>query len=237
VVEHPLIDDGEDGNGGGLALWIDRQQFSVAALAGRLPQEVHDAATQSPIGWPGRAEALAAESVFIAAVAAEPVTGHGLARAQAIALTRLAATLAETLPALAMIWEPSGVAASPDRLASLLDLILQERWPVEIWIGYHLLRAGPDQPSFVGARSQGAAIYFGSEIEVVPFPTADRSEPLRIALATVSHLMAHGSHVRDGQLIETPGGRRVCGTLHSGRDGGPGAIRLTAEAGMPATSS
>jgi hypothetical protein len=233
VIEQRPTDEGggdDDDSGGGLAVSIDRQDFAAVALAGRLPQEVYDGAMQSPVGWRGRAEALAGERAFVAAAAAEPVSGHGLARAQAIALTRLAAALAETLPALAVVWEPSRIAAPPERLARLPELMLQERWPVEIWVGYRLLRASPDDRGSIGARSHGAATYFGSEIEVVPFPTDDPGEPLRIALGIVGHLMAHGSHIRDGQTIRTPKGRRARCSLHPGREGGPGVIRLALEA-------
>jgi len=226
TVEPRLSEAGERG----LVIRIDRQDFAAVVLEGRLPQQVHDAAMHAPVGWPGRAEALAGERAFVAVAAAEPVTGHGLARAQAVALSRLAAALAGTLPARALVWTAAGVAASTARFAHIPAEILQERWPVDVWIGFRLLGMQAEGGERFGALSHGAARFFGSEIEVVPYATTDRSEPLRLGLATAAHLMTHGSHLRDGQALQAKNTPRARCSLHPGPNGGPGVIRLTVEA-------
>jgi len=214
AVETRVAEDGERG----LVISIDRQDYAAVVLEGRLPQQVHDAALRAPVGWPGRSEALAGERAVIALAAEEPARGHGLARAQAVALTRLAAALAATLPARALVWLPTGVAVSTGRFARLPAEIQRERWPVEIWIGFRLLGTMAEGGERIGALSHGAARYFDREIEVVPFPTQDRSEPLRLALATAAHLMTHGSHLRDGQTLQAKNTRPARCSLHPGRD-------------------
>ena len=70
------------------------------------------------------------------------------------------------------------------------------------------------------------SVYFGTEIEVMPLPVPDPSEPLRILMNTAGHLMAHGPHLRDGQPMQVQGLRPMRVAIIPPRDGRPGAIRL-----------
>ena len=81
----------------------------------------------------------------------------------------------------------------------------------------------------IGARTHGAASYFDSEVELARFATANPAEPLQILMSIVSHLMAHGAHLSDGQPIQVMNGRCLRYQLHPPSDGKPGLIRLVAD--------
>jgi hypothetical protein len=211
------------------AVEIDRQHFAVVAMPGKLPLEVDAAARQAGLLWPGRHAALDAHRGFIAISAAERASGHGLVRAQAVALTRLAAALAKLTPALAICWPTAASAIAPERLALAVAAIPAGIWPVDLWIGYTLIGADRGGAQLIGARTRGAVAYFGAEIEIAPMPVTDKVEPLRIILNLTGHMMAHGAHVRDRQPIQVLGERCLFVQRVPGGAGRPGLIRLVGE--------
>lgn len=220
-----------DGGETGLAVRIDNQDYVASALPGQMPDEICAMAMTGGVFWPERREALDAHRGFLALSAAEPARGHGLVRAQAVALTRLAAALARIAPALGLVWPSAGTAVSAARLEKVPTQILAGQWPVDIWIGFELRGLPREGQQLIGARSRGGIAYFGSEIEVGPLPTDDKIEPLRLLMNMASHLMAHGPHIRDGQPIQMPGQRPMRVALVAPRDGHPGAIRLVPDEG------
>lgn len=228
-VEARITEEGEHG----LRILIDRQEFAAVVLAGLIPQPLADAVQQSLLGWVAGKSALARHRAFVAVGAAERQRGHGLVRAQAVALTRLAASLAETVPALALIWTPSGATASPERLAAAPRELLTERWPLDVWIGYRMLRVQRGGAELIGSCSRGAADYFGSEIVTVPFRTADSMEPMKILLTAVRQLIDQGADLLNGQQITVPGARPVRCTRVQPGDGRPSLLCLTAEGTPP----
>jgi hypothetical protein len=215
-----------DSGESGLAIRIDGQDYAAVALPGQMPDEICAMAQAGGVFWAQRREALEAHRGFLALSAAEPARGHGLVRAQAVALTRLAAALASATPALGLVWPGAGTAVSADRLDKASGQIQIGVWPVDIWIGFELLGVTREGRRLIGARSRGGTAFFGSEVEVAPLATDDRVEPLRILMNMASHLMAHGPHIRDGQPIQLQGQRPMRVTLIPARDGRPAAIRL-----------
>jgi hypothetical protein len=226
-----IADDGD----GGLAVTIDRQDFAAVSLPGQMPTPVCEAALRGGIFWNDRRQMIETHRGFIAISAAEPALGHGLTRAQAAALTRLAAALARTTPALGLCWPSAGTAVSPERLAQSLEQIHGGVWPVDMWIGYRMLVSDPTGDSLIGARTHGAVAYFGAEVELARFAAADPSEPLHILLNIVGYLMGHGAHLGDGQPIQVQpnqgrAGRRFRVQRHPASGARPGLIRLVPDA-------
>lgn len=216
----------------GLAVRIDDQDYAVSAFARKMPNEICSMVQTGGAFWAERNQALDRHCAFLAISAAEPARGHGLVRAQAVALTRLAAALAGMFPALGIVWPAAGSAVGAERLARAPEQIQTGIWPADIWIGFRLFGIKRGNGELIGARSQGAAAYFGSEVEVVPYVTNDQAEPLRILMNTVGHLMAHGPHLRDGQPMQVRGERAMRVSLSQRSDGRPNPIRLvTGEAG------
>ena len=211
----------------GLFVTIDRQDFAVIAEDCAIPDPALVEAIEHSGFWRNRRAVLAQHRAMIAISATERATGHGLLRAQAVALTRLAAAVATTAPALALCWVSAATVVPAVRLAQAIDEIKAERWPVDLWIGCIAQRTrDATKQRLAGARSRGAAGYFGAEIEIFPFATSDLSEPAKIILNTAGYLMAHGSHLRAGQVLQLPGGRRMGFDRLPATDGDPALIRL-----------
>lgn len=211
----------------GLFVTIDRQEFAAAPQDCPIPEPVLGEALERGVFWRTRRAALSGHRAMIAISAAEPATGHGLLRAQAVALTRLAAAIAETVPAVALCWPSAATVAPPARLAQVIGEMQIGRWPVDIWIGYTplRLRQGEGQ-TLAGARSRGALGYFGAEIEVCPIPATDMAEPVKSLVRATAQLMAHGTHLRPGQPLRLPGGQVMSVERVPARGGDPPLIRL-----------
>ena len=213
----------------GYLIRVDHQVFACAIFESRMPEEEFSFALRKSIFWPDAAENMASHRAFAALSAAEPEQSHGLIRAQAVALTRLAASLAEILPSSGVLWGGSLICSSPQRIASAPAEIADGKWPVDVWIGYQF--TGPDENDYsvLGLRTRGAAQFLGFEMEIAPFPVADRKEPVRILYNAVGYLMNYGDVIRDGQLVEVTGERRTQYQLHLGANGEPGIARLTVQ--------
>lgn len=218
---------GVEGRGSdALAITLDRHPLVATVLAETMPDEATEALGRS-LFWPDAALALSRHAGFVALAAAEPARGLGLVRAQAVALTRAAAGLAEELPALGIYWHGAGAVVPPERLARAAAQFAQDRWPVDVWFGYRLHGTQlADGTYALGVRTQGAAAYLGHEIEVPPFPSTDRGACLRILWNAVGYLMAAGDVLRDGQLVEVSGERRTRYRLTLAPGGRPGVAQL-----------
>lgn len=206
---------------------VDNQLFACAIYDGRLPEEEFAFALRKSIFWPDAAEAMASHHAFCVISGAELQERHGLIRAQAVALTRLAASLAEILPSCGVLWNGSLICSAPQRIAAAPAEIASGKWPVDVWIGYQFTGPVPGDAAVLGVRTRGAAQFLGFEIEVPPFPVGDRKEPVRILYNAVGYLMNYGNVIRDGQLVEVQGERRTEYRLHLGANGKPGLARLS----------
>lgn len=223
----------DPGDGGsGLVVEIDGNAYAVISEPGRMPDEICAMVRTGGIFWAEREQDLENHDGFLAISATEVAKGHGLVRAQAVALTRLAVAVARTVPALGLIWPGAGTAAPAERLETVLQQIQQDRWPVDIWIGFQLGGLVREGQQLIGARSRGGTAFFGSEIEIFPIPTTDKTRPLRILMQTAGHLMAHGVYLQNGQPVQFPGEPPMQVLLIPASDGRPGVIRLVpAQAG------
>lgn len=224
-----LIETGSSGPGeDGLLVTVDRHRFVVAALDGEVPQENVDGALQNNIFWPEGRDEFAGHRGMLAIAALEQETSHGLVRAQAIALTKLAAAMAEIAPSRGVYWRGSETVCAPERLLRAVNDIDQGKWPVDLWIGYIFFGVDrPDEPLWIGCQSRGAFDYLGFEIEVPPFFVERRSEPIRILLGAVGYLMNFGDVIRSGQLVQVDDERRTQYQLHIGARGKPGLAQLS----------
>jgi len=214
------------GGGSGLAVRIDGRDYAAVAFGAQMPDDICAMALAGGTFWPDRHEAIASHGGFVALAADEPAKGHGLVRAQAVALTRMAAAVAGYAPALGVIWPAAGIAFPAARLGKAIDKIQHGAWPVDLWIGFELIATGMGAARRTGARSRGARIFFGAEIEIKPQPDTGPAEPLRMALNLAAHLMVHGPHLREGQTMQLGGGRPMRIALHPARDGRPAILRL-----------
>lgn len=212
-----------------LEVEVDGQQFLLIAMPGPLPEPDHRQALQNSLFWPSAASEMARHTAFVVITALDPETAHGLVRAQAVAMTRLAAAVAEEMPSLGLYWRGAEGAVPPGRLLLTPGEFASGKWPADIWIGYVFFgKDTPDDP-LIGVQTRGAAAYLGFEVEVPPMPVNpdDRKEPLRILFAAVGHLIAQGHTIRDGQQVQVKGERRTLWQLHRNERGGPGVAQLT----------
>ncbi|MEM7671637.1 MAG: hypothetical protein AAF317_21370, partial [Pseudomonadota bacterium] len=189
-----VADPGEDA----LMVSVDGHDFAVAVMTGQIPEpDLSDAMTQS-VFWRDAASEIARHRAFSVLSAVERQVSLGLTRAQAIALTSLAAGVAECLPSLGLYWRGAEGLVPPSRLLSAQREIAQNYWPVDIWIGYSFYRKGDGNEQLIGVQSRGALDYLGFEVEVPPLRIIDDDwkEPLRILFTTLAHLIALGQKIR-----------------------------------------
>ena len=206
---------------------VDGQPFAVVLIEGQLPEaEVDNAITQS-IFWPEAAETFAPHTAYLAIAAVDRLTSHGLARAQAVALTKLAAALAEVTPSLGIYWRGAEACVPPGRVAEAVVEIGAGRWPVDMWLGYVMFGRDDTEHPIVGLQTRGAAAFLGFEVEIEPYAADGKLEPVRIVYNAVGYLMNFGDVIRDGQLVEVTGERRTSYRLLMGAKGKPGIARLS----------
>ena len=222
-IEHSIRTEAE----GSYIVRVDNHVFACAIFDGRMPDPEYSFALRKSIFWPDAAESMASHAAFIVISGSEREERHGLIRAQAVALTRLAACLAEVLPSSGIFWNGSLICSSPQRVAAAPSEIASGKWPVDVWIGYQFMGNDEGEQPVLGLQTRGAAKFLGFEMEVPPFPVRDRKEPVRILYNAVGYLMNYGDVIRDGQLVEVTGERRTQYQLHLGANGEPGLARLT----------
>ncbi|MEM0942762.1 MAG: hypothetical protein AAGI70_02330 [Pseudomonadota bacterium] len=225
VREHPA----EPGQSA-LLISIDRQDFLAVVMPGPIPQPDYDQAVQNSLFWPDAAAEMAGHRAFCVITALEAESAHGLVRAQAIALTRIAAAIAEALPSLGLYWRGAEGAVPPSRLLRAPAEITAGKWPADIWIGYVFYGRDTREDPMIGVQTRGAAAYLGFEVEVPPMPVSpdDTKEPLRVLFAAMGYLIAMGANIRDGQHVQVKGEKRTEWRLYQGRGDGPGLAQLTA---------
>lgn len=210
-----------------LIVQVDQCTFACAVFEGRIPDPEYSFSLHKSVFWPDAAESMAQHRAFVVISASEQESRHGLVRAQAVALTRLTATLAEILPSSGILWNGSLICTSPQRLAAAPAEIATGKWPVDVWVGYQFFGEEDVERPFLGLQTRGASDYLGFEMEVPPFFVSDRKEPVRIMYNAVGYLMNYGDVIKDGQLVEVEGERRTHYQLHLGVNGEPGLARLT----------
>ena len=210
-----------------LIIQVDQHEFACAIFTGRIPDPEYSFALHKSIFWPDPTENMAHHKAFIVISASEQESRHGLVRAQAVALTRLSASIAEILPSCGVLWNGSLICTSPQRLALAPTEIASGKWPVDVWVGYQFFGQEDVERPYLGLQTRGAADYLGFEMEVPPFFVDDRKEPVRILYNAVGYLMNYGDVIKDGQLVEVQGERRTQYQLHLGANGEPGLARLT----------
>lgn len=206
---------------------VDQHMFACAMFTGRIPDPEYSFSLHKSIFWPDAAESMAQHQAYCVISACDSESRHGLVRAQAVALTRLCASLAEILPSSGVLWNGSLICTSPQRLAAAPMEIANGKWPVDVWVGYQFFGQEDAERPFLGLQTRGAATYLGFEMEVPPFHVEDRKEPVRILYNAVGYLMNYGDVIKDGQLVEVQGERRTEYKLHLGANGEPGLARLT----------
>ena len=188
---------------------VDGHDFAVALFAGQMPLAEYSHAVEKSLFWQDAGAAVSQHRAFLAVTATGSEYAHGLVRAQAIALTRLAAALVEVLPASGVFWQVAGTLSPPERVARAPSEIDRGKWPVDIWIGWKMFgEDDPDQP-VLGLVTRGADAFLGFELAVPPFAVTDKKEPLRILHAASAYLMNYGDVLRDGQKVEVIGERRT----------------------------
>ncbi len=209
-----------------LIVAVDGHPFVVHATPERLPERDYAEAVAGNLLWPDAGDAMAHHEASVAVCAAEREHGHGLLRAQAAALTRLAAAVSAAARALGAHWLGTGAMASPERLARAAGEIGRGQWPVDLWLGYRLTGGGRQgERPVIGAATVGARPYFGVEIEIPPYAAGETIEPIRILFGAAAALMASGEPVRDGLAVRVRGeeGRGFRLALDPAR---PGVARL-----------
>ncbi|MEM6933232.1 MAG: hypothetical protein AAF526_06525, partial [Pseudomonadota bacterium] len=147
--------DGEPGVSA-LIISVDGHEFGAAVMLGKIPEpDLSDAMKQS-LFWRDASHEVFNHQAFAVISAAERHGSLGLARAQAIALTALAAGVAECLPSLGLYWRGAEGMVPPSRLLTAQHEIAQGYWPVDIWIGYSFFREDHGEDMLVGVQSRGA---------------------------------------------------------------------------------
>ncbi|MEO0624437.1 MAG: hypothetical protein AAFU49_03665 [Pseudomonadota bacterium] len=212
---------------------FDGQPFVVHASQERMPEAEYKEAVAGNLFWPEAGDAMARHSACVTVCGAIRQRGHGLVRAQAIALTRLAASVSLAYQAVGVHWLGTRAMASPSRLSRAAEELGNHLWPVDLWLGYvHFGTDRPGEQLVIGVQTVGAKEYLGFEIEVPQIPVVDKIEPIRILFGAVGYLIAHGRVIEDGKLVEVQGERLSRWRLHLGKEDAPGLAQLTVVEGQ-----
>ncbi|MEL6476863.1 MAG: hypothetical protein AAFR17_05990 [Pseudomonadota bacterium] len=201
-----------------LAITVDRQDFVAVVMPGEIPEPDFSQAIEGSVFWPVAREKMTGHSAFMALTANAVEDTPGLVRAQSVAMTRLAAALAETLPVMGVCWRSAEAAVPPGKLRRAVDQIALGNWPVDMWVGYDVHYGTGEKSEQIGAFTRGASDYLGCEVEIAPMPTKPEV-PLRILSATVSQLIDTGMYLRDGQEVVIKGVSHPRWQIAAGKSG------------------
>lgn len=210
-----------------LSFEIDGHRIGAAVFNHQMPSPDWQVAARHSVFWSEAQQYLSTHRAFVAIGAHGKPKTLGLARAQAVAVTRLAAALAEVLPSQGLYWRGAEICTSPEKIVRAADQINRGKWPLDLWFGWtHFVREGQD-PSIFGLQTRGASAFLGYELEIPPAKVTDRKEPLRVLLNAAGYMIERGDTLENGQFIEVAGERRVCYHRHHGLDGKPRVARLS----------
>lgn len=208
---------------------LDGERLALHGAPGRIPEREYQAGIAGNLFWPEAVDAMARHRAIVTVCGMERAEGLPAVRAQAAAVTRLAAAVAEATGACGAHWLGTGSMASPARLIAAAREIERRRWPADLWLGYVAL--GVERPGarpLMGARSEGATEYLGAEIEVPPYEAADRLEPIRVLFAGIGRLIGRGAPLAEGIPVEPDAPGHPRRRLRAGPDG---VMLLEPEAG------
>ncbi|MFK7944959.1 MAG: hypothetical protein AB8B85_18900 [Paracoccaceae bacterium] len=212
---------------------VDGHEIVCAIFKGQIPAEEYDRAAKNSIFWLDADAALADHRGYLVMAAAEKETAQGLVRAQAIAMTRLAAALCEAMPASGVFWTSGGVFSSPQAVIRATTNISRGRWPVDVWVGWQVFKKKLSNQNILAIRSRGAAEFLGFELQMPPFEATDNKEPMRILINTTAYLVGQGNIIPDGNTVIVKGERETRYSVRMGRGGQPGIAELTIVGELP----
>ena len=218
-----------------LRVSVDGHEIICAVFSHAMPEDEYDFAVDNSIFWLEAADRLYEHRAFVVMTAPERQTVHGLARAQAIAMTRLAAAMCEVMPACGVYWDSAGVMAKPEAVVRASNNIARDKWPVDLWIGWTVYAKRNTNMRVLALRSRGAAPFLGFELRIPPFEATDDKEPMRLLMIATGHLLAHGSVIKDGQRVDITGERPMSYQLRMGTADEPGLAELTVIGAEPET--
>ncbi|MEM1300745.1 MAG: hypothetical protein AAGH68_15850 [Pseudomonadota bacterium] len=205
---------------------VDGHEIVCALYEGQMPEAEYDIAAKNSVFWLDADAHVGAHGAYLVMAAAEKETAMGLVRAQAVAMTRLAAALCEALPASGLYWTSGGVFSPPQAVTKATTNIAQGRWPVDVWVGWKIFAHKQSNRRILAIRSRGAADFLGFELQMPPFEASDNKEPMRILVNTAAHLVAHGNIIPDGNTVIVKGERQTRYSVKMGRGGQPGIAEL-----------
>ncbi|MGF1445082.1 MAG: hypothetical protein ACFBRM_02655 [Pikeienuella sp.] len=210
----------------GLMIWVDGEQIALHAGPGRIPEREYGDAVIGNLLWPEAGDAMARHRGTVTLCAVRAAADRAELIAQAAALTRLAAILAEATQACGAHWIGTQAMVSPQRLKDAATELAGHRMPADLWIGFRFVElpgAGALGPA---VRTHNARPYLGHEIELPPMPSPDRIGPIRLLYAAVQMLLGQAEEPYHGQLGRIPGEQAVRFQLAIGAGTPAGVARI-----------
>jgi len=208
-----------------LIVGIDRQPFAVHVTPGRMPDREYDEAVRGNLIWPDAADAMARHAGLATVCGTHPPEGQTATVAQAAALTRLAAAVAQATGAVGVYWAGTRRMIPPARLIEGAAELERLEWPADLWLGYRILGGErPGEALHLGAETIGAEAYLGCELRIDEAPVEDMIVPVRRLFAAAAVILAGGGIIEDGMPVETPAGGWRISIEDEGR--GPPVARL-----------
>lgn len=205
---------------------VDGHEIVCAVYSGQIPLEEYDLAARNSIFWLDADTNLDHHRGYLVLAAVERETVLGLVRAQAIAMTRLAAALCEAMPAAGLFWNSGCVFTPPANVMRAAHNFSRGLWPVDIWVGWKLFKKKMSNQNILAIRSRGAADFLGFELQMPPFQATDNKEPMRILINTTAYLIGQGNVIPDGNKVVVKGERETQYTVKMGPAGQPGIAEL-----------
>lgn len=197
-----VTDREHDTDRSGVLVEIEGHDFAMVSVDGHLPQpEFASAIAPNPL-WPGADDLMDSHEAFVIISASRPAQNPAMMRAQAVAVTRLAAVLCEVMPVIGVYVQGAAAAVPPQRVRQAIGDLNQNRWPADIWIGYDWRGQEMDGGGFhFGIRSKGAVPYIGCEVDIPPRHVRDKPEILNLLFRVMSDLLSRGRNIRDGEPV------------------------------------
>lgn len=205
---------------------VDGHEIVCAVFSGQIPAQEYDHAARNSIFWLDADATLTHHRGYVVMAAVGQETALGLIRAQAIAMTRLAAALCEAMPASGLFWNSGCVFTPPANVMRAANNFTRGLWPVDIWVGWKVFKKKMSNQNILAIRSRGAADFLGYELQMPPFEATDNKEPMRILINTTAHLIGTGNAIPDGNKVIVKGERETMYSVRMGEAGQPGIAEL-----------
>ena len=196
------IVEGPPGDDDSALLTIDGSPIVLMAMPFPLPPDAVEGPLRNNFVWPDAGEAVAAHRAHLIVSVLGGKGEPEQTRKSAQTVTRILGALVEKLSALAAIWVPGSVIASPATLESAVRAVNRGEPALDLWVAL-LIGPGPstdDGVRTMGCATTGVRLFAGREIEFPPHALPPATLATRV-IGAAHILCTKGPILQDGETL------------------------------------